>query len=75
MDLTGYSGTVTSQNYPNNYDNNADCQWRITAVEADGVSCERTLSAQSIYIQLLTYPVLSLINIRVSFLRYHDKQT
>jgi len=38
LELTGNSGSFTSANYPINYDNNADCQWRITAVGTNAVS-------------------------------------
>jgi len=38
LNLTGFSTTFASANYPSDYNNDADCQWLITAVEADGVS-------------------------------------
>lgn len=37
LELTGESGSFTSANYPANYDNNADCQWRITGVGTNAV--------------------------------------
>jgi len=37
VELAGYYGALSSSNYPGNYQNNADCQWRITAVEVDAV--------------------------------------
>jgi hypothetical protein len=38
VNLTAASGTITSPNYPSNYYNNANCQWRIIAQSATGVS-------------------------------------
>jgi CUB domain len=38
VNLTASSGTITSPNYPNNYDNYANCQWRIIAPVASAVS-------------------------------------
>jgi hypothetical protein len=35
VDLTGYVGAFSSVNYPNNYVNNGNCQWRITAANVD----------------------------------------
>ena len=32
-----YSGTITSSNYPNEYGNNDDCQWIITAYNTSDV--------------------------------------
>jgi len=37
LDLSAYVGTIVTSNYPGNYDNDADCQWRITAVETTGL--------------------------------------
>jgi CUB domain len=43
LELTGYTGIITSHNYPNDYENNADCQWRITAIETNGVTNEMVI--------------------------------
>jgi len=32
-DIHGYSGQITSPNYPNNYDNHTNCTWNITVPE------------------------------------------
>jgi CUB domain len=37
LDLTSYSGTFTSQNFPNDYNSDSDCQWRIFSAESIGV--------------------------------------
>jgi len=31
IDLSGPSGTISSKNFPSNYDNDLNCQWRITS--------------------------------------------
>jgi CUB domain len=47
-ELTGLTGTFTSPNYPADYNNNADCQWRITAPYSQGVSINGNDSIGSI---------------------------
>jgi len=37
QELTGYSGTFSSENYPQDYDDNANCQWKLAAVQSDGI--------------------------------------
>jgi len=37
IDLTGYTGTFMSVNHPNDYVENGNCQWRITAAMVDMV--------------------------------------
>jgi len=37
LELTGFSGSLTSVNYPSNYENSADCQWLIRSVEENGL--------------------------------------
>jgi len=37
LDLSAYFGTFATSNFPGNYDNDADCQWRITALEETGL--------------------------------------
>jgi len=34
-DITGLSGVFQTPNYPSNYPNNANCQWRITSPDPD----------------------------------------
>jgi CUB domain len=36
--LTGFSGTLKSLNYPNQYPNYADCRWLIASAYDGGVS-------------------------------------
>jgi hypothetical protein len=43
LELSAYSGVFTSQNFPNNYNNNADCQWRIISAESTGVRTLRLI--------------------------------
>jgi len=38
LDLAEYDGTFTTTNYPSNYSDNSDCQWRLSAIEGSGVS-------------------------------------
>jgi len=38
LDLSEYSGRFTSTHYPANYSDGSDCQWRLTAIEGNGVT-------------------------------------
>lgn len=42
VDLTGYSGTFSSSEYPGNYFDDSDCQWRIQASVSSDVSISKS---------------------------------
>ena len=63
LQLTG-SGSLTSANYPSNYNDNADCQWLLVSSDADWAS------------HTVHYYTLPLdLTVRYNFLRHHVNST
>ena len=53
LELSAGNGTIASQNYPDDYNDNADCQWRIASLEFNDVSDLNTLLLMLMLLMML----------------------